>query len=190
MAEEQTSGSSPKIVETQTAPTQTAPAVQTLGSTKDALEQPADRILPSFLSPEDRTNLEKEYDRHIHFYEFYLEYGLKSVAVYYAVVGGILSIYYAAGGQINKAVIGVLLFLSLLMSLALGVTFIWGRMKWQKMEKHINELAEQLKIIKHPDVNLLKPPDIKLLTFLLLLFGVLYFVTAAALGWLIRQLYF
>jgi hypothetical protein len=135
------------------------------------------------LSPKDTDRLEKEYDRHIHFYEFYLEYGLKAVAVYYAVVGGILSI----NGKMDSAVLRVLLFLSIVMSAALGSTFLWGAWKWGAMVKHINMLAVELKIPKpdtdHPDTNidLLKPPDARLLTYLLLLFGVLFIVTAGVL---------
>jgi hypothetical protein len=134
-----------------------------------------ERVVPR-LSQEDRARFQKEYDVHIHSYEFYLEYGLKAVAVFYAVIGGILSVYFGSSRRVDGSVLIVLLGLPVLMSLILGTTFLWGACKWHRMSKHIKRLVRRLRIHK--------PPDIVLLTSLLLIFGSLYILTGGALLWL------
>lgn len=66
------------------------------------------KVVPS-LTEERREILHKEYQGHIRSYEFYLEYGLKAVAVFYAVIGGILSIYFSGSKQVDRSVVKVLL---------------------------------------------------------------------------------
>ncbi|MDT4953152.1 MAG: hypothetical protein QOJ02_1290 [Acidobacteriota bacterium] len=133
--------------------------------------------VPSPLADEERAKLQKEYDVHIHSYEFYLEYGLKAVAVFYAVIGGILSIYFSGNRRVDSSVLIILLGLPVFMSVILGLTFLWGAKKWRKMSEHIQKIADKLGIER--------PPDIVLLTYLLWIFGFLYIVTGGALLWLI-----
>ncbi len=137
------------------------------------------RVIPP-LTEEKRERFHKEYRDHVRSYEFYLEYGLKAVAVFYAVIGGILSIYFSRNRQVNRSVIQVLLGLPILMSGILGGTFLWGAYKWCKMSKHVKRLARRLGIHR--------TPDIVLLTYLLLIFGSLYILTGGALWWLMWQL--
>lgn len=66
------------------------------------------------------------------------------------------------------------------MSGILGALSCGGAWKWCKMSKHIKRLARRLRIHR--------PPDIVLLTYLLLIFGFLYILTGGALWWLMMQL--
>ena len=105
-------------------------------------------------------------------FEFYLDFGLKAVAFFYAGVGGVLSIYFGVGTGFHSAII-VLLGIPILMSLVLGYYFFQGAHLWRKHTVYMSQLAGKLHIECQPDVEYLGK--------LLRAFGSLFFITSIAL---------
>jgi hypothetical protein len=105
-------------------------------------------------------------------FEFYLDFGLKAVAFFYAAVGGVLSIYFSVSAGFHSAII-VLLGIPILMSLVLGHYFFRGAHLWRKHTVYLCQLAGKLNIERQPDVAYLGK--------LLRAFGALFFITSIAL---------
>jgi hypothetical protein len=132
------------------------------------------------LTQEEKAELEKEYERYTHAHEFYFTLSLQAVAFFYAIVGGILSIYFGGSGKVNRDVIRILLGVPILMSVILGVAFVYGGFLWRDVTKYIHGIAGMLKIIRVTNVELL--------TYLLWGFGLLFLGVGGALFWLMRGL--
>lgn len=61
-----------------------------------------------------QARMEKDYDRHLKLYEFYLDFGLKVNGFFYAIVGGILSFYYTKESSSDRWVQALLLLLPII----------------------------------------------------------------------------
>lgn len=133
----------------------------------------------SDLNPEEKAALGKEYASYLRAHEFYFTLSLQAVAFFYAIVGGILSIYFAGEGKDKDPVLVILLGVPLVMSVILGGAFVVGGYLWRNVAKHVECVARMLRIIRVPDVELL--------TYLLWLFGFLFLVVGGGLTWLITR---
>jgi hypothetical protein len=74
----------------------------------------------------DKADFKWKFEKHSENFRFFIEQGLKAVGLFYAIVGGILSIYFAKEPDKNDEVLKVLLWAPLVISLVLGFTFIGG----------------------------------------------------------------
>ncbi len=129
---------------------------------------------------EEKAKWEKEIDRLYRAYESHLDLGLKAVGFFYAILGGILSIYFSGSGRISRDVVIVLLGLPILMSIILGSIFLYGDWLWRSEVAFIREKAEEFKVRIWLKVELL--------SYALRIFGLLFFIVGAFLIWLITRL--
>src|ERR1044072_1666996 len=129
----------------------------------------SERVNISGLTP-DITK--EEFTRLNSSFEFYLDFGLKAVAFFYAAVGGVLSIYFGVSEGFHSAII-VLLGIPVLMSSILGYYFFRGARLWRKHTVYMCQLAGSR--------SEERPPDVEYLGKLLRAFGTLFFITALAL---------
>jgi hypothetical protein len=129
----------------------------------------SERVNISDLTPEIT---KEEFTRLNSSFEFYLDFGLKVVAFFYAALGGVLSIYFGVGRGFHSAII-ILLGVPILMSLVLGYYFFRGAHLWRKHTVYLCQLAGKLNIERQPDVEYLGK--------LLRAFGTLFFITSIAL---------
>lgn len=113
-----------------------------------------------------------EFTRLNNSFEFYLDFGLKAVAFFYAGIGGVLSIYFGVGTGFHSAII-VLLGIPILMSSVLGYYFFRGAQLWRRQTRYMCQLAGELQIECKPDVEYLGK--------LLRAFGALFIITSIAL---------
>jgi len=104
---------------------------------------------------------------------------LKAVGLFYAILGGILSIYFAKDSK-NEDVVKFLLVAPLIMSIILGLAFLIGGYLWQGATPRAKDIADKLKMTTAPNFNLL--------TWLLYVFGLTFLATGAGLIWLIYRL--
>jgi hypothetical protein len=131
---------------------------------------------------------EEEYSRLNKSYEFHLDFSLKVVAFFYAALGAVLSIYFAGLDKINDAyklrlndVLIVLLVIPIVMSAILGRYFWFGGNLWKVQTDYMFALADRLHIPRKLQV--------KILSELLRIFGVLFFFTTLALILLLWRSY-
>ena len=110
----------------------------------------------------------KEFDRLNKSFEFYTDFALKVVAFFYLTVGGILSISFREGGDAGITRI-VLLVIPIIMSLILGYYFFYGASILDKDAKYMLWLAVKLKF---EDLT-----KVELLSEILRVFGVVFFIT-------------
>jgi hypothetical protein len=132
-------------------------------------ESISERVNISDLTPEIA---KEEFARLNRSFEFYLDFGMKAVAFFYAALGGVLSIYFGVGRGFHSAII-VLLGVPILMSVVLGYYFFRGAHLWRKHTVYLCQLAGKLSIARRPDVEFLGK--------LLRAFGALFFITSIAL---------
>jgi hypothetical protein len=123
-----------------------------------------------FSDGELRTELKWELEKHLSLYQFYFELSVKAIALFYAIVGAILSIYFAKEGSADSEVKSFLLWAPLIMSLVLGTAFFTGGIWWWRVKRKIDWIAEQIKMKQ--------APDIAFLSYVLWIFGVLFFFAA------------
>ena len=124
----------------------------------------------------------KEYKLHIDLYRFYLSIALKAIAFFYGITGVILSLIFnparAERGQeqilrvlLPLPVVDVFLAVPIAMSVVLGCVFLAGGELWGRLARDINR-----KVNKSKGVNVIVPPKIILLTWVLWAFGGLFFL--------------
>jgi hypothetical protein len=124
--------------------------------------------------------LKWELEKHLENFRFFLDLGLKAVGLFYAILGGILSIYFAKTTDKNNEVVKVLLWVPFLISMILGVFFLIGAKLMKDAAIKLDDISKTLKMIKSPDFSIL--------TWLLLVFGISFFVTGGTLVWLYYRL--
>ena len=129
---------------------------------------------------EEKAKWEKIVDVLHRSYEFHLDFALKAVGFFYAILGGILSIYFSGSGRISREVVIVLLGLPILMSIILGSIFLYGGWLWNSEVTSIRKGAEEFKI----KIWL----KVELLGYALRIFGSLFFIVFFFLIWLITRL--
>lgn len=118
--------------------------------------------------------LEWELDKHLSLYKDYSDFGVKAVGIFAATVGGILSLSFGIGT--NPDVKWFLLQAAFIMSLVMGGIFIGCGILWLHTSIKVKWIARKLKMIK--------APDIVYLSYLLWIFGILFWVVAVGLNWL------
>lgn len=136
---------------------------------------PEEKALPGF----ERDRLQWEFEKFLANFTFFLDLALKAVGLFYAILGGILSIYFAKDSK-NEDVVKFLLFAPLFMSIILGLAFLIGGFLWQGATPKANDIANKL--------GMTTAPNFKLLTWLLYVFGLTFLATGAGLIWLIYRL--
>jgi hypothetical protein len=124
----------------------------------------------------------KEYKLHIDLYRFYLGIVLKALAFFYGITGLILSLIFNPArvekGQehvlrvlLPLQVVEIFLAVPIAMSVVLGFVFLVGGELWRRLVRDINR-----KVNKSRQVNVVVAPKIILLTWVLWVFGVLFFL--------------
>lgn len=136
---------------------------------------PEDNAVPD----SERAGLQWEFEKFLANFTFFLDLALKAVGLFYAILGGILSIYFAKDSK-NEDVVKFLLFAPLIMSIILGLAFLIGGYLWQGAAPRAKDIADKLKMTTAPNFNLL--------TWLLYVFGFAFLATGAGLIWLIYRL--
>ena len=123
---------------------------------------------------EFRELLWKQYELNVGLYRSYLELALKVNLFYYAITGAILSFYFS---HPQETPLKYALAFPLLMSIALGVFFLYGASLAKVTRKELFNIRDALKLRSAPEVNVL-------ITFLRI-FAVLFFLVALSLLWLL-----
>jgi hypothetical protein len=106
----------------------------------------------------------KEYELHIDLYRYYLDIGLKANLFFFFIAGGVLGIYLQKPSGIMK----FSLLLPILLSFAFGGVFLHATFLWMRVSEVIREIRRELKLKKAPDINLM--------SLLLFVFGIVFFV--------------
>ncbi len=110
----------------------------------------------------------KQYSLHIELYKFYLEIVIKLNLFYYAITGPMLSFYFSRS---NESLLKYSLILPVAMSIALGIFFIYGIRRLKVVRQDVFNLRDQLSLSVAPDLNVL--------SYLLLIFSILFFLVAS-----------
>lgn len=120
------------------------------------------------LNPQaDHATKEKDYERYISFYRYYLDLALKVNGFFYAIIGGILSIFLTKDiPRENARLIALCIPIAVLMSFAFGVLFLYGSILWGRVRWGMNVIKTQLNIERNLDVQIL--------TLALRIFGVIF----------------
>ena len=142
---------------------------------------PFSKFVASFRKPsqveisdgELRMELKWELEKHLSLYQFYFDLSVKATALFYAIVGAILSIYLAKEGSADPEVKALLLWAPFVMGVVLGTAFLTGGIWWWRVKRKVDWIAEQIKMKQ--------VPDIAFLSYVLWIFGVLFFFAAAGL---------
>jgi hypothetical protein len=149
--------------------------VQSEHAIKDSTNSRADMPMDT-----EKSDFRWKFERHSENFRFFIDQGLKAVGLFYAIVGGIISIYFARGPERNNDVLKALLGAPLVLSLVLGLTFIVGGFLWRSATNKISPASGISRM-----TNVL---NFGLVTWLAWIFGVLFLATGGALIWLIRRL--
>jgi hypothetical protein len=112
----------------------------------------------------------KEFDRLNRSLEFHTDFGLKAVAFFYVSVGGVLSIFFGKGRG-SSDVSFVLLGVPIILSWILGFYFFKGALIWDADAAYMRRLSARL--------GFEELTKIELLSELLRVFAVLFFITSA-----------
>lgn len=128
----------------------------------------------------EKADFRWKFENHSKNFRFFIDQGLKAVGLFYAIVGGIISIYFSRDPGKNTEVLKILLGVPFVLSLVLGVTFVAGAELWRRATKKIIPTARVSTM-----TNVL---NFGLLNWLAWVFGVLFLVTGGALFWLISKL--
>lgn len=128
----------------------------------------------------EKTKMENAYLQHKEDYKFYLGFGLQVIGVFYAVLGGILSIYFSNNPNPDKGLIKLFLLLPIFISIILGFLCIFGAIIWTRATAIIYKIAKICEIV------IVHKFDI--LSWLLYIFGGLFIVVAVALAVLMNYL--
>ena len=104
---------------------------------------------------------------------FFLDLGVKGVGIFYAILGGILSIYFARNTEKHGDVISFFLLVPLIISLSLGIVFFIGAIAWRKAAVKLNMISTEL--------GLGVIPTLFFITCLIIALGILFIFTGIAL---------
>ncbi|MBH8565562.1 hypothetical protein I8748_25885 [Nostoc sp. CENA67] len=118
----------------------------------------------------------KQYYLWIELYKFYFESAFKANTLFFAVTGGILTFYFS---NPNKQYIKYSLLLPSLMSASFLFIALYGVNQWKITKKEFDLLAKELELKEYPDLNVL---TIVLLVFAIVFFLVLVSLSALLLG--------
>ena len=117
----------------------------------------------------ERELLWRQYNLHVDLYKFYLDIALKLNVFFYAITGGILSFYFANS---NERLIRYSLLLPIILSMAFCGVFIYGSILMSVIRRDIFQIRDKL--------NLDVAPDVRVLSVLLRVFAIIFFVVAVS----------
>ena len=117
----------------------------------------------------ERELLWRQYNLHVDLYKFYLDIALKLNVFFYVITGGILTFYFANS---NERLIRYSLLLPIILSVAFGGVFIYGSILMSVIRTDIFQIRDKL--------NLDVAPDVRVLSVLLRVFAIIFFVVAAS----------
>ncbi len=120
--------------------------------------------------PSQKELLWRQYNLHIELYKYYFDLAIKANTLFFTVTGAMLAFYFANS---SIALIKFSLLLPAVMSITLGIAFIYGGILMVIVRHDIFELRDKL--------NLQTAPDVQILISLLRIFGVLFFIVAIGL---------
>lgn len=129
---------------------------------------------PGEVSALSKEELKWEIEQHLSLFKDYSDLAVKAVGIFAAVVGGILSISFTLGA--NADVKRLLLQAAYIMSLIMGSIYVVCGFLWFRVSNEVKWIGRRLKMVKLPDIIYL--------SYLLWLFGVLFFVAASGVDWL------
>ena len=124
------------------------------------------------IPPPSQDILWKQYELHVNLYRDYLKLILEFNVFYYAVTGAILSFYFSNTANVGVPRYGLLVF-PLVMSTGFGAFLLWASSLVRVTRDELNRIAEAL--------HLLVFPEVRVLTVLLVLDGLLLLLIAAGL---------
>jgi hypothetical protein len=113
----------------------------------------------------------QKYASHYERYNFYMEISLKVIVFFFVVTGTVLGFYLSNS---SKDYIKISLLLPMLLGVVWGSVFLYGAYLWLKARCGVLELENEL-IRKR---LIIPPPDFHLLFWLLVVFGVGFFIVA------------
>jgi hypothetical protein len=117
----------------------------------------------------ERELLWRQYNLHVDLYKFYLDIALKLNVFFYVITGGILTFYFANSAE---RLIRYSLLLPIILSIAFGGVFIYGSILVSVIRKDIFRIRDKL--------DLEVAPDVRVLSVLLRVFAIIFFVVAAS----------
>jgi len=128
----------------------------------------------------ERAKLQWEYEQFLAKFMFFLDLGWKAVGLFYAVLGGILAIYFTKDLK-EPSVVKFLLYAPFYMSIILSLIFFGCGILWWRLIPEVNTIAKvklKMKTI----------PNFRILTSLFFVFTLALGFTAWGLWWLIGRL--
>ncbi|HLL15256.1 MAG TPA: hypothetical protein VK388_09345 [Pyrinomonadaceae bacterium] len=135
----------------------------------------ANELLPittSGLTEKDKIDFKlRKYVSHYERYNAYMDIAFKANVFFYVVTGSILGFYLANS---EKPYIKIALLLPMLLGTVLSGIFLYGSYLWWKARRNIKGLEDEL--IENDLI--IPPPDLHLLTGLLLIFGTIFLIVA------------
>ena len=128
----------------------------------------------SGLTEKDRIELQlRKYASHYERYNAYMDIAFKANVFFYVVTGSILGFYLANS---SKPYVKIALLIPMLLGTVFGGVFLYGSYLWGKARRNIKNLEEEL-----IEKELIIPPlDLHLLSWLLLIFGIIFLAVAAS----------
>lgn len=135
--------------------------------------------LGTVITGDERAQLQWEYEQFLAKLMFFLDLGWKAVGLFYAVLGGILAIYFTKDLK-EPAVVKFLLYAPLIISISLSLIFFGCGILWWRLISKVEDIVEALKMTT--------TPNFRILTSLFWVFAVALGFTAWALSWLIGRL--
>ncbi len=95
-----------------------------------------------------------EYEQFLAKFMFFLDLGWKAVGLFYAILGGILAIYFAKESS-NKDVVKFLLYAPLIMSIILSFIFSASGFVWVNRIPKVDEIVKKLEMTTTPNFRIL-----------------------------------
>ncbi len=128
-------------------------------------------------NPTRREMLWRQYNLYTDLYKYYFDIALKANGFFYLVTGGILTYFLT---HTNEPYIRLSLLLPIILSIGLGVIFIYG-------SRLVPEIRDDI-FAKSEELALKTAPEFRVLNLSLLIFGAIFFVVAISLIVLMRTL--
>jgi hypothetical protein len=117
----------------------------------------------------ERELLWRQYNLHVDLYKFYLDIALKLNVFFYLITGGILTFYFANS---SERLIRYSLLLPIILSIGFGGVFIYGSILMSVAREDLFRIRDRL--------ELETAPEVRVLSVLLGVFGVIFFFVAAS----------
>ncbi len=129
----------------------------------------------------ERAKFQWEYEQFLAKFTFFLDLGWKAVGLFYAVLGGILAIYFTKDLK-EPSVVKFLLYAPLVISIILSLIFSGCGILWWGLISKVDTIAKV-------ELKMTTTPNFRILTSLFFVFTLALGFTALGLWWLIEQLF-